>query len=151
MRLDSDSLDRLINDVLTKIQLDIIKKNSSDELELVLEKYGLSEMMQDVIPTSDLYQNNIRNAKILVIAFNFPNEDKLRLTAKKKFGIPPDRIEFQAIKSNFNYERLRYTDAYSDIIVGPVPHKGVGIGDNSSFLAAVANHCIIGKKAFMIH
>ena len=140
MRLQPDDLQTLLYSILNKIQLDIIRGNAEDELENILSKYNLSEMIEDVVPSSDFYRNNIRWTKILVIAFDFPNVDRWKLAAKKKYGIPEDRIEFQAIKSNFDYERLRNTDAYSDIIVGPVPHKGVGIGDNSSFLAAVANH-----------
>lgn len=140
VRLQSEDLQTLLNSVLNQIQLDIIRGNAVDELDKILAKYNLSDMIEDVIPSSDFYRNNTRWAKILVIAIELPNVDKWKLSAKKKFGIPEDRIEFQVIKPNFDYERLRNTDAYSDIIVGPVPHKGVGIGDNSSFLAAVANH-----------
>ena len=140
VRLHPEELDTLINDILNKIQLDLIRGNAQDELDKVLAKYGLSELYESVSPSCDFYKNNIRGTKILVLACELPNVDKWKLTAKKKFNIPQDRIEFQVIKNNYDYGKLRNTSAYSDIIVGPIPHKGVGIGDNSSFLAEVENH-----------
>lgn len=140
MRLHPEELDTLINEVLNKIQLELIRGNAQDELDKVLTKYGLSELFESVSPSCDFYKTNIRGTKILVLAVEFPNVDRWKLTAKKKFNISQDRIEFQVIKNNFDYGKLRNTSAYSDIIVGPVPHKGVGIGDNSSFLAEVERH-----------
>lgn len=139
VRLGSEDLQTFLNDVLNKIHLDIIRSNAVDELEKVAEKYNIRDLLEDTLPSCDFYLSNTRRAKILVIAIEFPNLDDWRMRAKKK-GIPNDRIEFQVVKPNFDYSHLANTSAYSDIIVGPVHHKGVGIEDNSSFLAAVANH-----------
>lgn len=140
MRLHPEELEALINDVLNKIQLDLLRANAQDELDKILEKYGLKEIFENAVTACDFYKSNIRGAKILVLAIEFPNVDKRKLTAKKKYNIPKDRIEFQVVKTNFDYSKLRNTAAYSDIIVGPIPHKGVGIGDNTSFLAEVEHH-----------
>lgn len=139
MRLGYIELQDFINAVLNKIQLDIIRANAQDELEKIATHYNLQDLLEDTIPSCDFYKSNTRRAKILVIAINLPNIDEWRLRAKKK-GIPPDRIEFQIVKPNFNYAYLRSTNVYCDIIVGPVHHKGVGIKKNNSFLAAVEKH-----------
>ncbi len=140
MRLNSEQLQSLINEVLNKIQLDLIRGNAQDDLESVLSKYGISQFIEEITPNCEFYRNNPRGAKILVLAVFLNKIDEWKMRAKKRFGIDPDKIDFVELKSNFNFERLRNSDVYSDIIVGPIPHKGVGIGDNSSFLAAVANH-----------
>ncbi len=140
MRLNAEQLQNLINEIFNKIQLEIFHGNASDELDEVLKRYNLSSFVEEVIPTCEFYKNNPRSAKILILSAIVPPMDKWRLNAKKKFGIDGDRIEFQEVKQNFDFGRLRNTSAYSDIFVGPLPHKGVGIGDNTSFLAAATNH-----------
>ena len=139
MRLNSTELQNFINDALNRIHLDLIHANQNDELDKVAMEYGINDLLEEITPSCDFYKANTRRAKILVIAIELPNLADWKMRAKKK-GIPLDRIEFQAVKPNFNYSYLANTNVYSDIIVGPVHHKGVGIEDNSSFLAAVANH-----------
>ena len=140
MRLSPEELQSFIDEALNKIQLDLIRGNGRGELREAAEKYNLLALLDGSIPSCDFYKSNVRRAKILVLAIQMPNVDDWKLRAKKKYGIPSDRIEFLSIKSNFNFAHLKYTNAYSDIIVGPVPHKGVGIDDNSSFLAAAERH-----------
>ena len=140
MRLNPEELQAFIEEALNKVHLDLIRGNQRGELREVAERYNLTELLEGSAPSCDFYRNNARRAKILVLAIQLPNVDDWKLRAKKKYRIPPDRIEFQAIKSNFDYGHLAYSNAYSDVIVGPVPHKGVGIDDNSSFLAAVCRH-----------
>ncbi len=137
--LDSESLETFMYNALNKIQLAIMRGNANGELEEVAKKYGVLDLLQESEPYCDFYKNNPRKACILVLAISLPNIDEWRMRAKKK-GIPSDRIEFRVVKPNFDYSHLANTSAYSDIIVGPVHHKGVGIEENSSFLAAVANH-----------
>lgn len=137
MHLGHVELQSFLNEVLNKIQLDIIRGNASDELDKVVNKYNLNELFDETIPSCDFYKNNTRRAKILVLAIQLPNVDDWKQRAKKGYNIPNDRIEFVQVKPNFNYGFLANSSAYSDIIVGPVHHKGVGIDDNSSFLAAV--------------
>ncbi len=137
MRLNPEELQAFIEEALNKVQLELIRGNQRGELREVAERYNLIDLLEESTPSCDFYRSNARRAKILVLAIQLPNVDDWKLRAKKKFKIPSDRIEFQAIKPNFDYGHLSYSNAYSDIIVGPVPHKGVGIDDNSSFIAAV--------------
>ena len=53
-------------------------------------------------------------------------------------GINKDQIEFgpdYVRMHNFDYSQLRNNFAYSDVLVGPIPHKGKNIDGYSSFLA----------------
>lgn len=138
MALNQEQLDSFINESLNRIQLAIIRANATGELNNLAEKYGLSDLLGEAIPSFE-YFDKFR-AKILVLAFQFHDVDDWKVRAKKAFGIQANRIEFVEYKANFNYAKLRCSSAYSDIFVGPIPHKGVGIGDASSFLADAENH-----------
>lgn len=140
MRLGPEELQSFMQEALNRIQLDIIHGNADSELEKVAEKYSLLDLINEGIPSCDFYQTNRRRAKILVLAIQFSNVDDWKRAAKKKYRIPSERIDFVEVKPNYDYGHLAYSNAYSDIIVGPVHHKGVGIDDNSSFLAAVEKH-----------
>ena len=138
MALTSEQLTSFLDNAVLRISKQIRQANAYGELNNLAEKLGLSDLLEEVIPCCDFYDRN--RSKILVLAFAFPNKDEWLMRAKKAYPSTQNRIEFVEYTSNFNYESLRYTDKYSDIFVGPIPHKGVGIGDESSFLAAVANN-----------
>ena len=56
----------------------------------------------------------------------------------RKYGIKENRIEFEldyARLTNYNFSKLRNSMVYSDVLVGPMPHKVEGIEGFSSFLA----------------
>lgn len=138
MALSSEQLTKFVDEALYRIELQLTRANANNELSELAEKLGLSDLLGEVIPHCDFYDRN--RSKILVLAFNLPNRDEWSFKAKKTYKIQPNRIEFVEYSSNFNYASLEYTDKYSDIFVGPIPHKGVGIGDASSFLAAVEHN-----------
>lgn len=138
MALAPEQLNEFIDNAVLKITKQIRQANAFNELDGLAEKYGLSSLLSDVIPCCDFFDRN--RSKILVLAFALPNKDEWALRAKKAYPNTANRIEFVEYDKSFNYETLRNTDKYSDIFVGPIPHKGVGIGDASSFLAAVDNN-----------
>lgn len=53
-----------------------------------------------------------------------------------KLNICPKSVEFVSYKEAvcFNYIKLKNSKKYSDIIVGPLPHKGNDIGEYSSII-----------------
>lgn len=138
MALTTEQLNEFIDNAILKITRQIRQANAYGELDQYASKLGISDLLSDVVPCCDFFDRN--RSKILVLAFVFPNKDEWLQRAKKKYEKTKNRIEFVEYTSNFNYGSLRNTDKYSDIFVGPVPHKGVGIGDASSFLAAVENN-----------
>ena len=74
----------------------------------------------------------------------------------KKMGINKDQIEFgpdYVRMHNFDYSQLRNNFAYSDVLVGPIPHKGKNIDGYSSFLAMAKDNpsefgCVPGLGHF---
>ena len=61
----------------------------------------------------------------------------------KKCGIKADRIEviseYEKL-TNLNFEKYRYNTNYSDIIIGPAPHKVKGIGGYSSAISMMEHN-----------
>jgi hypothetical protein len=135
--LDSEEINDLVDTLTMYVRNELFKANARNELEKAIDKFGLREKYEGEKP-SYCYVDST-SARILVLAFSFHSVDDLKKAAKY-YGIDPQRIDFQEFKSSFNYGTLEYSARYSDVIIGPVPHKGVNIGDASSFLAAVEAH-----------
>lgn len=55
-------------------------------------------------------------------------------------GFSGDRFEFFLDydgSQKYNYSKLRYSDKYAAVIVGPIPHSTVGKGNYSSAIVAM--------------
>ena len=62
----------------------------------------------------------------------------IMVSIAKKYGIKESRLEFELDYNrlhNYNFKNLRNNMLYSDVLVGPLPHKVKGIENYSSFLA----------------
>jgi hypothetical protein len=130
--LTSDQLTDVLNILTDKIQTEIFQANAVGNVYEVFKRLGYEYLIIDSVPSYSYV--DVRHSKILVIAYHF-DQDNLSMAAKK-IGIDPSKIDFIEYKSNFDFGKLRYSSKYSDVLVGPIPHKGVNIGDASSFLAA---------------
>ncbi|MBQ9072163.1 MAG: hypothetical protein IJY25_03290 [Bacilli bacterium] len=55
----------------------------------------------------------------------------------KDIGIESERLAFVSYDdaTNYPFDSLRYSNKYSDVILGAIPHKGRGIGDSSIIIA----------------
>lgn len=117
--------------IISKVQKEIDMANKNDELELILEKYGIT-LEEERLPI------NTRTYRILVVGA-LAGSIKDYQSASKKVGINPDHIEFIDYDSfkKFDVVKLEYSNEYSDIILGPVPHKVEGMGDTRSFASLV--------------
>jgi len=84
-----------------------------------------------------------RNRSRIVVLGSLTGNINEFLSLAKSIGIPKDRIEFindyDELK-RIDVSKFRYSSNYSDIIYGPNPHKQVGMGDTSSFLAEMKNN-----------
>lgn len=126
--LNINELQELIDKTIEKVQSEIIIANRCGYLDEVLKKYGLYE--EEYFPCEK------RIAKILVIGQSSVSKDDL-LRKIKKYGLKEDRFEFVLdydAAQNYNMEHLRFNNKYSDIFVGPMPHKATGMGDCSSII-----------------
>lgn len=125
-------LAEILEKAYSKISREITDAYYNNDINRVLEKYDLKD---DI--SYSYYDFN--NAKILIIGNSMLSKDKMILLAKK-YGIREDRLEFELDYNrlhNYNFENLRNNMSYSDILVGPMPHKVKGIKKFNSFLAMV--------------
>lgn len=116
--------------IMAKInkEIDIAVRNGA--LEEILERFGIS---LDCEPEMVV---NTRRMKILVLG-ELAGSVRDYQNVAKKCGISLDNLEFidYVEAKRLNAARLQYSNEYSDIICGPIPHKIQGMGETSSLLA----------------
>lgn len=96
----------------------------------MLEKYGVD------IEEIPYFSGVTRRSKILVLG-QLSEKIKDYQIVVMKLGIKEENLEFIDYNGtkHLSVERLRYSNEYSDIICGPIPHKVEGMGDASSFIS----------------
>ena len=137
--LGIEELSELIDSVVEKITSEITNANrSEDESELseVLKKYGFTQPVKESYAYIDM-----NTSRILIIGQNFIKSKDI-VGICKSLDIDPERLDFVSYDeaTNYNYEKLRYSNRYSDVIFGSVPHKGKNIGNNSSIITMLENN-----------
>ncbi len=122
--------------ILEKIYQKLIKEVSiayyNGNIKELLSKYELEEAVEH-------FYYNHNNSKVIVIGESRVNKSDLEYIAKKN-GIDSKRIEFELEYEklpNYNFEKFKYNMSYSDILIGPMPHKVKGLDAASSFLSMV--------------
>lgn len=120
---------------MAKINKEISIAVKNGTFEEILERFGISLLDEPVMAV------NTRKMKILVLGELAGKLKEYQLVAKKS-GINQDNIEFinYVEAKKLNASRLQYSNEYSDIICGPIPHKIEGMGDTSSLLALMENN-----------
>lgn len=118
--------------IFAKIAKELELANKNDEMDEVLDKYGVVLEEEERMPI------NTRTHRILVIGELAGNKKDYQMAAKK-MDIDPDNIEFMDYEESkrIDARRLEYSNDYSDIIYGPTPHKISEMGDTSSLLALI--------------
>lgn len=127
-----DDLISIKSRVFAKIAREIDLAFKNDDMEYLLDKYGIVLEEEERMPI------NVRTYKILVIGELAGSKKDYQMTLKK-MGIDSNNVEFidyDQVK-RFNASRLEYSTEYSDIIYGPTPHKVSEMGDTSSLLALI--------------
>lgn len=112
----------ILENIYQKISREITEAYFNDEIDIILEKYGLNNKI-----SYSYYDRN--NAKILVVGDSAIGKDLL-LRIAKKFGITEKQIELQLDYeklTNYNFSKLQNSMTYSDVLVGPIPHKVGGL------------------------
>ena len=110
--------------------------NRTGELEIFLKMLGMEHLLQK---QSD-YQV-YTTGKIIVIGQSDVKANVL-LSIAKRLGLDKNRFElyldYEDAKT-FNFKKLYYKPQYALVMVGPMPHSGVGKGDSGSIIAALEN------------
>lgn len=122
-----EALNERLEEILTKL-------NRSEELEDFLQLIGMSELLGK----ADAFSAK-RKGRIIVIGQSEVAKEKLAAIAKD-FGIEKDRFEFYLDYDDakmFNFKKTQWSDAYSAILVGEMPHSGKAKGGCSSIISAI--------------
>lgn len=128
-------LTELSEKIYQKVLKEVVEASQSNRIDEILKKYGLESEIE--YPYYD-----INNSKILIVGDSKVSKDDL-VGIAKKYGIRENRLEFELDYRrlhNYNFGKLKNSMVYSDILVGPLPHKVAGIEGFNSFLS-MANSC----------
>ena len=81
-----------------------------------------------------------RNQRLLVIGASKLSPDKLGAIARDYLGFEKNDFEYALEYDRVpDLNKIRYGSRYAAIIVGPVPHKVTGLGDNTSIIQKLKN------------
>lgn len=122
----------VIDEVTNQISKRIFIENAQGSLYDYLEKINLEFLLMD----DSYYKFVIPNrSKILIIGYQI-KKDVLAQEAKKQ-GFDAKRIDFVEYHSGFDIKNLQYSQVYTDVLIGPIPHKARNIGESSSIIAMI--------------
>jgi hypothetical protein len=96
---------------------------------------------------------NLTRSKILVLGASAVNVDDLR-TRAKKIGIDEKRLVFEVDYNkivNFPFSKLQYSEEFSDILLGPMPHKNKGTEDYGSAIENMKQNQDKFPKVILLH
>ena len=127
---DVDELQEIIDKFIEKVTI----ANRTGNISEILAKFD--------IDCEQYAYCEYKIAKILVIGYSEVNIVDLKRVIKKH-KLSEDRFEFviddASIKS-YPMNSLKNNYKYSDIFIGPIPHKTTGMGANSSIIAEIKKH-----------
>lgn len=131
--VDSEKLEEIIDAITAKIAL----ANRMNELDSLLECWGLQELIGNNSVSSDDFYDTYKDGTIVVIGASQVKEHDL-LGIAKSLGLSKDRFEFcldydEIVK--FNFKKMQHKPNYRLVIVGLMPHSTAGKGDSSSAIA----------------
>lgn len=104
--------------------------NRTEQLDNLLDLLGISSA------------DSVAQKGIIVVVGESEVTKQCLLAIGKECGISKDRFEFCLSydeAKRFNFKKTQYSDKYSLIMVGPIPHSSYGSGDFSSALSAIRN------------
>lgn len=133
--MNNMDLVQLLDKIYKKLSKEITNAYHNGNIDELLNKYGLEDEVEH-------FYYNCNNSKIIVIGESKISKNDLEIVAKKN-GINPNKIEFELDYeklTNYDFEKFKYNMSYSDILIGPIPHKVKGLDESSSFLSMVREH-----------
>lgn len=104
--------------------------NRTEQLDNLLDLLGVSSA------------DSVAQKGIIAVVGDSEVSKQCLLAIGKECGISKDRFEFclnYDEAKRFNFKKTQYSDRYSLIMIGPMPHSSYGSGDFSSALSALRN------------
>lgn len=133
--MNNKDLVQLLEKIYEKLSKEITYAYHNDNLDEVLKKYELEDEENEI----EHFYYDTNRSKIIVIGGSRIDKNEMEYIAKHN-GIDPRRIEFVLEfnkLTNYDFNKFKYNMSYSDILIGPIPHKVKGLDGSSSFLAMV--------------
>lgn len=130
--MNNMDLVQLLEKIYQKLIKEVTEAYHNDNVDELLKRYGLEDEVEH-------WDYNTKHSKIIVIGDSRVGKNEMEYIAKRN-GIEPRRIEFVLEYdklTNYDFEKFKYNTSYSDILIGPIPHKVKGLDVSSSFLAMV--------------
>lgn len=146
--LSEIEISQLIITVIEKVVNEINEANlhGNEDIKKILNKYDINEKdferytrKKEIHKINDMITN--RN-KILVIGDSRVKMKDL-LGVIKDLRIDVDKVEFKLgyeKASGIDLETLRYSNKYTDILMGPIPHKVKGLDSSTYFISEIENN-----------
>lgn len=129
-----DLEERLRPELDSRLEEILSRLNRTERLEAFLELVGLKNLLSD-----DRAYETFKDKTIVVIGAS-PVKEAVLSAIGERLGISRDRFEFHLEYKDvqsLNVSNFRYNLNYSLIMVGPMPHSGVGKEDASSIISAM--------------
>lgn len=127
-----EELQKMMEEVMEKVKIKMLEKNTTEELDEYLESIGCAKC-QEIEKGYYIYDK--RNSKLLVVGCRSIKKRVIEYIVKK-VGLKPQNIDYLEYDEAKRYEfsRLEGCSQYSDIFFGPVPHSTSGKDDYSNII-----------------
>lgn len=128
-------LDELLEDVYAKLAQELILANRTGQLNDVLKKYDIQQ------ETPEESYIELHRAKILLVG-----DMPMKLTqihgVLKEYALTPDHIEYIDYEQakTFAWPALENSMIYTDVMIGPVPHKVTGINSYGGIISKMEDN-----------
>lgn len=135
---NSDASSQKLRDEIRRLQNQVaLLTRDNNKLKEEQESNKPQNQQTEVSDGHSLLQ---RNQRLLVIGASKLSSDKLGAIARDYLGFEKNDFEYALEYDRVpDLNKIRYGSRYAAIIVGPVPHKVMGLGDNTSIIQKLKN------------
>lgn len=133
----------IIAEAISRITSDLIKDQTDEQFCILLEKYGLNNLIPESAP---YFFDTQKNGNIIMFGDTSIKIDDI-YGCLKSLGISKKRFEHvsYADMTNYDLRNLEYNNTYRLILIGPMPHSIKGKGEYASGIEWLVNNQNIAK------
>lgn len=133
-KLDYQDLRNYLDTLFDKLEKEAKLFNNTGDLNLFKNKYKFVDSDSKQVVVND-------NAQILILGLTsngIKSKDIEGIFKKHKLSDSYECINYDSL-TNFDFSTLEYSSKYSDIFVGPIPHKVRGIKSDNPLNVLIDN------------
>jgi hypothetical protein len=130
--LNANEMEDLFSEIYYKLLEELHLANRLGDIDSVLEKYGIESYKEEK------KYIELNRAKILLVGDLQVSIDII-YRILKDFDLSPERIEHVSFKEAkiYPWNKIENSMIYTDIFVGPIPHKLSSIKNHTSLIAMI--------------